>query len=48
MEVWLPVLIVALVLVMMGKSEHEHKRKGDLGFVIMILIAALLLSGAAY
>jgi hypothetical protein len=46
MAILLPILIVALVLVTLSKSGP--KRKLDLGFLIMILVAALLLSSAHY
>jgi hypothetical protein len=46
MAILLPILIAALVLVTLTKSGH--KRKLDLGFLIMILVAALLLGSAQY
>ena len=40
MAAWLPLLILILVLSMIRKSGHE--RKGDLGYVVVILVVALL------
>ncbi len=43
MAVWLPLLILILVLTTSRKSGHE--RKGDLGYVVVILVVALLAWG---
>jgi hypothetical protein len=46
MAVWLPILILILVLATIRKSGHE--RKGDLGFVVVILVIALLVLGTRF
>ena len=43
MATWLPILILILVLSMIRKSGHE--RKIDLGYVVVILVVALLALG---
>ena len=40
MAAWLPILILILVLTLIRKSGHE--RKLDLGYVVVILVVALL------
>ncbi len=46
MAVWLPLLILILVLTTIRKNGHE--RKGDLGFVVVILVVALLAWGIRF
>ncbi len=40
MAAWLSLLILILVLTAIRKGGHAHK--GDLGFVVVILVVALL------
>lgn len=44
MAVWLPLLILILVLSTLRRGSHA--RKGDLGFVVVILVLALLVWGS--
>ena len=46
MATWLPILILILVLSTIRKNGHE--RKGDLGFVVVILVVALLALGVRF
>ena len=41
MIVWIPLLVVALVFTT-AKHKSSDKRRGDLGFVIVILVLAWL------
>ncbi len=43
MAAWLPLIILILVLGSIRKSGHT--RKGDLGFVVLILVLVLLIWG---
>ena len=44
MAVWLPLLILVLVLSTIHRGGRE--RKGDLGFVVVILVLTLLVWGS--
>ena len=46
MAIWLPILILVLVLATIHKGGHE--RKGDLGFVVVILVIAALVLGTRF